>query len=132
MLPNFERAILALGETIAWERSSGDDGSAALGKGAADFLLSVHRRMPDYLRPPFHILVLLFDVWPLLRKGRLFHQLSIDNRLVELDIWRRSRLEIRRRFVEFYTTLGVFGVYSDLYGRDYQHGDLSPGERARS
>ncbi|TGQ40679.1 hypothetical protein EN859_014045 [Mesorhizobium sp. M00.F.Ca.ET.216.01.1.1] len=128
----FERAILALGETIAWERRSGDDGNAALGKGAADFLLSVHRRMPDFLRPPFHILVLVFDVWPLLRKGRLFHQLPLDDRLAELDSWRRSRLEIRRRFVEFYASLGVFSVYSDLYGRDYQYGDLPPGERARS
>ena len=132
MLPHFERAILALGETVAWEGRSGDDGIAALGKGASGFLLSVHRRMPDYLRPPFHVLVILFDVWPLFRKGRPFHQLSLDDRLAELDTWRRSRLEIRRRFVEFYASLAVFSVYSDLYGRDYQHGDLPSGERARS
>ena len=96
MLPSFERTIVALGETVAWERHSGGD-RAALGRNAADFLLAVHRHMPDYLRPPFHILVVLFDVWPLLRKGRLFHHLSLDDRVVELDSWRRSRLEIRRR-----------------------------------
>ena len=132
MLPNFERAILALGETVAWERQSGSDRVASLGKGAADFLLAVHKRMPDYLRPPFHILVLVFDAWPLVRRGRLFHQLRIDDRLAELDRWRQSRLEVRRRLVEFYATLAVFGMYSDLYGQDYQYGDLHPGERARS
>jgi hypothetical protein len=128
----FERAVLALGETIAWERRSGDNENAALGKGAADFLLSVHRRMPDFLRPLFHMLVLVFDAWPLLRMGQFFHQLPLVDRLAELDTWRRSRVEIRRRFVEFYASLGVFSVYSDLYGRDYYYGDLSPEERARS
>ena len=126
MLPSFERAIVALGETVACERHSGGDGRV-LGRSTADFLLAVHRRMPDYLRPPFHILVVLFDVWPFLRKGRFFHRLSLDDRLAELDNWRRSRLEIRRRFVEFYGTLAVFGIYSDLYGGDYGHGDLPSG-----
>ena len=50
-----------------------------------------------------------------LRKGRFFHHLSLDDRLAELDNWRRSRLEIRRRR-QFFASLAVFGMYSDLYG----------------
>ncbi|WP_143348202.1 hypothetical protein [Ensifer adhaerens] len=117
----FEQAILALGETIAHERRSADDSRPLLGVNAAEFLLRVHRQMPDYLRPPFHILVLLFDAWPLLRSGKFFHQLSLDNRLTELDKWRQSRLEFRRRFVEFHMSLALFCIYSDLYGQDYRH-----------
>ena len=36
----------------------------------------------------------------------------------------RSRLETRRRFVEFCTALAVFGLYSELYGRDYEAGAM--------
>lgn len=132
MLPHFEHAIVSLGETVAWERGSGKDRDPALGTNVADFLLAVHKQMPDYLRPPFHMLVLLFDIWPLPRKGRFFHQLSLDERLIELDSWRRARLEFRRRFVEFYASLSVFGLYSDLYGQDYQHGSIRSEQRAKS
>jgi hypothetical protein len=121
MSQQFERAMRALGETIAFERRSADGKQQALGIGAAEFLLRVHRQMPDYLRPLFRVLVLLFNAWPLMRRGRFFHQLSLDDRLVELDKWRRSGLEFRRRFVEFHVSLALFGIYSDLYGQDYQH-----------
>ncbi|THK34230.1 hypothetical protein EHS39_31285 [Ensifer sp. MPMI2T] len=131
MSRQFEYAILALGETIAYERRSADDKRQALGAGAAEFLLRVHRQMPDYLRPPFRILVLLFNAWPLIRKGRFFYQLSLDDRLAELDKWRRSRLEFRRRFVEFHVSLALFGIYSNLYGQDYQHDPVVTGAPAR-
>ncbi|HEV7320002.1 MAG TPA: hypothetical protein VGO04_15505 [Ensifer sp.] len=130
MSQHFQQAILALGETIAHERGSVDDKRGALGVRAAEFLLRVHRQMPDYLRPPFHILVLLFNAWPLLSRGKFFHQLPLENRLSELDKWRRSRLEFKRRFVEFHVSLALFGIYSDLYGQDYQHEPVAIGAPA--
>lgn len=132
VLPHFERAIMALGETVVFERRPEENSSGTLGKNVAQFLLSVHERMPDYLRPLFYTLVLLFDASPFLRKGKVFHQLSPRDRMTELDRWRRSRIEVRRRFVEFYGSLGVFGMYSDLYGKDYQHGQLAQGRRTQS
>lgn len=132
MSRHFERAILALGETVVSERQPGGDASDTLGTNVAQFLLSVHTRMPDYLRPLFYLLVLVFNASPLLRKGKFFHQLSLRDRVSELDKWRRSRIEVRRRFVEFYGSLGVFGMYSDLYGKDYQHDQLPTGRRAQS
>ena len=132
MLRQFERAILALGETVVSERLPEGDAVGALGKNVAQFLMSVHARMPDYLSPLFYILVLFFNASPLLRKGKFFHQLSVGDRLAELDRWRRSRIEVRRRFVEFYGSLAVFGLYSDLYGKDYQHDQLPTGKRAQS
>ncbi|KQV38672.1 hypothetical protein ASC96_25385 [Rhizobium sp. Root1204] len=132
MLRHFERAILALAETVVAERQPGGDISGVLGKSVAQFLMSVHARMPDYLSPLFYVLVLIFNASPLLRKGKFFHQLSLGDRLSELDTWRRSRIEVRRRFVEFYGSLGVFGLYSDLYGTDYKHDQLPTGKRAQS
>lgn len=130
MSQHFQQAILALGETIAHERGATDNSRGALGVRAAEFLLKVHRQMPDYLRPPFHSLVLLFNAWPLLRRGKFFHQLSLDDRLTELDKWRQSRLEFRRRFVEFHMSLALFCIYSDLYGQDYQHEPVATGAPA--
>ncbi|OCP02316.1 MULTISPECIES: hypothetical protein [unclassified Ensifer] len=130
MSQHFQKAILALAETIAHERGSIDDRRGALGVRAAEFLLRVHRQMPDYLRPPFHILVLLFNAWPLLSRGRFFHHLPLEDRLSELDKWRRSRLEFKRRFVEFHVSLALFGIYSDLYGQDYQHEPVATGAPA--
>lgn len=132
MTGHFARTILALGEAIVSERQPGAVTSGALAINVSEFLLSVHARMPDFLRPLFYILVLLFDASPLLRRGTFFHRLPLEHRLVELDNWRRSRIEFRRRFVEFYGSLGVFGLYSDLYGKDYRYGQPATGRRSQS
>jgi hypothetical protein len=41
--------------------------------------------------------------------------------------WRGSSLEVRRRYVEFFGTLAVFGLYSELYGTDYEYAVMSEG-----
>jgi hypothetical protein len=42
--------------------------------------------------------------------------------LIQIHAWRSSRIEARRRFIEFYESLAVFGLYSELYGNDYKSG----------
>ncbi|MBM3092888.1 hypothetical protein GFB56_19080 [Ensifer sp. T173] len=68
--------------------------------------------MPDYLRPLLYLLVLFFTHHRC-SGGTFFHRLPLEQRLMELANWRRSRIEFRRRFVEFYGSLGVFGLYPD-------------------
>lgn len=75
--------------------------------------------MPDYLRLPFRILTLAFDAWALPRHGKPFHRLPHELRTRQVQAWKASRLEPRRRLIEFYETLAVFSLYSDLYGQDY-------------
>jgi hypothetical protein len=121
MWPSFDEALNAFAETIVQAKRPTPQGTDQLAHEVARFLKSVHRRMPDYLRPPFVLLVLLFDAWSLPRTGKPFHRLGHLARSAQVDAWRRSRLEFRRRFVEFYGSLAIFGLYSDLYGRDYQY-----------
>jgi hypothetical protein len=119
MLPHFEKAVEAFAEATVRERygppSDGVDPSSSVGR----FLLDVHARMPDYLRLPFRTLTLAFDAWSLPRHGKPFHHLPHELRIRQLQAWKTSRLEPRRRLIEFYETLAVFSLYSDLYGQDY-------------
>ena len=122
MLLHFDRTVMALAETTVWRCSlpeaAGRDPAGAVGT----FLLDVHARMPDYLRGPFRILTLAFDAWSLPFHGRPFHRLSPDQRFRQVQAWKGSRIEARRRLIEFYETLAVFSLYSDIYGQDYGHG----------
>ncbi|MDP9629054.1 UNVERIFIED_ORG: hypothetical protein J2W85_001115 [Ensifer adhaerens] len=82
-------------------------------KRASEYLLSVHARMPDFLRPLLYLLVLFFYASPLQRRELFSSIAARAARLMELANWRRSRIEFRRRFAEFYGSLGVFGLYPD-------------------
>jgi hypothetical protein len=119
MLPRFDHTVIAFAETVVRERRGeargGQDPSASVGR----FLLDVHARMPDYLRQPFRVLTLGFGAWSLPRHGRPFHRLTHEQRSAQVQAWKRSRLEPRRRLIEFYETLAVFSLYSDLYGQEY-------------
>jgi hypothetical protein len=121
---SFDRALNAFAETIVQARRPAPPNADQLAHEVAGFLKSVHHRMPDYLRPPFVLLVLLFDAWSLPRTGKPFHRLGQLERRAQVDAWRQSRLEFQRRFVEFYGSLATFGLYSDLYGSDYQYGNV--------
>src|SRR5688500_10308683 len=112
MLPHFERAVNAFAETTVRERCAEARAGAALSASVGRFLLDVHARMPDYLRQPFRMLTLGFDAWSLPRHGRPFHRLTHEQRARQVHAWKASRLEPRRRLIEFYETLAVFSLYS--------------------
>ena len=59
------------------------------------FLISVHRKMPDYLRPPFWGLVLLFDAWSLPMTGKPFHSLKHADRAAQIEAWRSPASSFR-------------------------------------
>lgn len=122
---NFERAIAAYADSTVRQRQAeagSDTGDAdANAQAVALFLIAVHARMPGYLRMPFRILGLLFDAWPILTTGRTFHRLDLAARAEQIRAWKGSRIEVRRRLMEFYDSLALFGLYSELYGQDYRY-----------
>lgn len=116
MLPNFDRTVRAIADTLVRQAPSPN---AARREMIGSFLLASHARMPDYLRLGIRVLTLVFDAWPYATTGRPFHALSFDRRVRELDRWGRSRLKFRQSLTTFYRTLATFGLYSDLYRQDY-------------
>jgi hypothetical protein len=124
MLVDFEAAIAAFADAIARKRRASPASTPQDVAAASRFLLNVHRSMPAYLRVPFRALTLVFDGWAYVANGKPFHRLDPARRIAQIDAWLRSRLETRRRFVEFCTALAVFGLYSELYGRDYEAGAM--------
>lgn len=121
MLLNFERTIAAFADSTVKQRRSGLEGAGGEAEAVAQFLIAVHRRLPDYLRAPFHILTLVFDAWSIPFTGRPFHKLDPARRAAQIKAWEGSRLEVRRRLMEFYGSLALFGLYSELYGQDYKY-----------
>ena len=115
---SFEKTLRSFADTIVETKQQFPEAAARHGPEVAMFLISVHRKMPDYLRPPFWGLVLLFDAWSLPMTGP-FHRLEHADRAAQIEAWRQSSLEFQRRFIEFYGSLAVFGLYSDLYHQDY-------------
>lgn len=121
MLLSFERAIAAFADTAVRQRQADADNMAGLAEAVAQFLMAVHGRMPGYLRTPFRALMLIFDAWPILFKGKAFHRLGPSARAAQVRAWTSSRIEVRRRLMEFYDSLALFGLYSELYGQDYRY-----------
>jgi hypothetical protein len=121
VIPRFESTVIALSEAIVHGQSSHGTATDALCLRSGHFVLAVHARMPDYLRLPFRLLTLAFDAATLVRCGRPFHRLSLERRIQHIERWRSSRIEAKRRLIEFYESLTLFGFYSDLYGQDYQY-----------
>lgn len=121
MLLNFERTIAAFADATVRQRRSGFESAQGEAEAVTRFLIAVHGRLPDYLRTPFHILTLVFDAWSIPLAGRPFHKLDLARRAAQIKAWEGSRLEVRRRLMEFYGSLALFGLYSELYGQDYQY-----------
>jgi hypothetical protein len=109
----FRRVVAALVETLTLPV----DGAvpASVVREATWFVCRQHEHMPDYLRWPFLLLTLLFDLWPLLRgRARRFQYLKPADRQHQVTAWRCSRLGFRRDFIRFYEGLSVFAVHSLL------------------
>ena len=121
VLLDFDLTVRAFAEATVRHRTAEGDPVEGLSRQTGQFLLAVHSRMPDYLRLPFRVLTLAFDAWAIPKSGRPFHRLPVEKRLEQMRRWRTSRIETQRRLIEFYESLALFGLYSDLYGQDYTH-----------
>lgn len=121
LLLNFEKTVEAFADALIQQKEPLPQSSATSITAVSTFLLAVYSRMPDYTRLPCRVLTLLFDAWPLLTHGKPFHQLDRSRRVAQIQSWERSRMEFRRRLIEFYGTLAYFGLYSELYGEDYEY-----------
>ena len=109
VLPDFSATVRALAETIA-AREEGAPGSA---QAASAFILASYAAMPSYLRPPLRAATLFFDVWPLPRRGRVFHRLSPTLRRAQLEAWETSPLGAARMLITFYVSLTVFRLWPE-------------------
>lgn len=118
---SFDGAVKALADTTIRQQALAAMPDRDLPGTVGDFLVDVQARMPDYLRLPFRLLTLAFDAWSLPTAGKPFHRLPQDQRLRQVEAWKHSRIEARRRLIEFYESLTLFGLYSTLYGQDYAH-----------
>ena len=110
---DFEDTVSALVYSIVAERCPGDDHpDLHLRNDVVRFVIGQHGRTPDYLRLPLRLITLVFDAWPVLRRGRPFHSLSPELRAGQIDRWRTSRVAAMRDFVRYFEGLAIFGWYA--------------------
>ena len=127
MLVDFTGTLAAFADAVVTQRDASLAAKPEDVEAVSRFLMDVHSRMPAFLRLPFWVLTLIFDGWSYLSHGRPFHRLELAERTAQIEAWRGSSLEVRRRYVEFFGTLAVFGLYSELYGTDYEYAVASEG-----
>jgi hypothetical protein len=118
-MPNFDKTLTAFGETVVARINPHSVSRIKDGATVVRFLSDVHSRMPDYLRLPMRLLLLAFDAAPLTTRAKPFHRLNVEARLRHMTAWENSRIEAKRRLIEFYGTLAIYCYYSELYGQDY-------------
>lgn len=101
----FEATVSALSQAIAVDLRAAED--------PAPFVLSQHRQLVDYLRPPMFAATLVFDWWGLIRRGRPFHLQDLENRSAQIRSWRNSSIAPLRDFIRFHELLALLRVYSE-------------------
>lgn len=115
--PDFNKCVAAIVDTLARQVAPSTPSRETTSMVSA-FVAATSNRMPDYLRFGFRMLVLMLDSSSYPRKGRPFHQLTLEDRDEVLHRWEFSRLGFRRSLVALCRTLVTFGLFSELYGRD--------------
>lgn len=68
--------------------------------------------MSPLLKGPLSILLFLFGIHALVRKGRFFHLQTIQEKIYQMNIWRKSPIRVFREFVIFYEKLSFFVYFS--------------------
>ncbi len=76
------------------------------------FVLRQQAQMPDYLRAPMLAATLGFDLFGLLRTGRLFHTRPPAIRARQLAAWKSSKLGFPRDLIHYYESLATLALYS--------------------
>lgn len=94
-----------------------------------NFVLDQHARMPDYLRHPFFVLTLIFNLAGFVHGGSLFHRMDRACRQRQIESWRNSKIGVLRDFVRFHESLAVFCWYSMLGSVADDHRRMVPAIR---
>lgn len=114
----FHKTITSITLTLVREYA----GQTALINGKSNktqrFIFWQIKQMPDYLRYPFFILTFCFSLQIFLLHFKPFHSLPFLTRTRVLNIWRNSRLGVRRDFIRFYETLVIFDTSFSEFGYD--------------
>ena len=110
----FTKTVSAISYSIVRARCEPD--AAELTRRHPDivrFVVDQQGRMPDYMRLPFKLLTVLFDLCGLAHGGRPFHSLTHPARWRQIESWRRAPFAPARDFVRFYESLAVYRWYCD-------------------
>jgi choline dehydrogenase-like flavoprotein len=105
----FFATVSALVYTVIADRRGESAGRGDPPNAVVNFVVSQHRRMPDYLRAPLKLLTLLFSASTLPGHRKLFHRLESAARSKQIDRWRRGRFGFQRDLIRIYESLAVFG-----------------------
>lgn len=105
---DFAATVRALAEAIV-VREGGDPAKC---DAATRFLLDAYARMPDHLRFGFRTATLIFDAWPLVRRGKPFHRLPPTLRTTQIAAWETSRLGSLRTLMAFYGSFAIFRLHA--------------------
>jgi hypothetical protein len=81
-------------------------------------VLEQSARAPDVLRLPLALLLHLFDVAPIVRRGRRFVGLEPVAQAAALSRWRGARVGAFRSFVRYWESLVILAWYAE----DDDHG----------
>jgi choline dehydrogenase-like flavoprotein len=78
----------------------------------AQFILTQHAQMPDYLRAPMKLAALGFDWFGLLRAGKSFHRQPPMQRAKQIAAWKNSPLGFQRDLIRYFESLTTLALYS--------------------
>jgi hypothetical protein len=119
MTPALRDTVSAITYSLIREECAEDDPAAGFFHNAvARFVLEQRDRMPALLRLPMVFLTLAFDARAILTSGRPFHRLSHEQRWLQIERWRDSRLDACTNFIRFHRGLVLYGWYAMLEERD--------------
>ncbi len=76
------------------------------------FVLRQRAQMPDYLRRPMELATLGFDVFGLLRAGKLFHGCEPGVRRSQIEAWKNANMGFQRDLIRYYESLATLALYS--------------------
>jgi hypothetical protein len=75
------------------------------------FVVSQVEALPSFLRVPYEVGVVAFDVLPLLRRGRLMRRLDAARRAAYVAAWDASVLAPIRNFVKLIRSCALLAYY---------------------
>ena len=70
--------------------------------------------MPRFMRFGMYVLLVVFDLYGVLRSGRRFRSQSVEQKRKRIEEWSRSPLGPCRDMVEFFRKMGTFVCWSLL------------------
>ena len=105
--------VSAIVETLLFPicQETSDDASDALQQ-TQEMIVRRLNLMPGFLRSPMVILILVFDGWAVLRRGRRFQKQSMESRCQQIAQWRHAKVGPCREFIVFYEKFSAFIYYS--------------------